>query len=66
MRAAVGFDADEALVCERAQRGADCVAGEGVVRCKVLFAQRRSWFELAVEDPRPERVRERVDGGLSV
>ena len=57
MRAAVGFDANESLVRERAQRGADCVAGDGIIRWEGLFAQRRSWFDLAVKEPGPEHVR---------
>jgi hypothetical protein len=66
VRTSVGFDADESLVGERAQRRPDRVAGNGVIRGDVLLTERGPWLELAVEDPHPERVRQSVHGGRAL
>ena len=61
-RAAVRLDRDEALGGERAQRGAQRVAGDAVGVGELLLAQPLAGAEVAVEDAGAQRGGERVDG----
>src|SRR3954465_15075039 len=62
-RAAVGLDAPEPLALEPAQRGPQRVPGDGVGLDELALHEPAPRWQVAVEDPRAERVGELVDGG---